>query len=211
MWGIVGVTGSTDALDIILDGIERLEYRGYDSAGVALVGPAGVWRARAADGTRSLEKLRKVIEGLPESQGQLTGIGHTRWATHGHPTEQNAHPHTDCTGNVAVVHNGIVENWWELAEELRAGGHVFESDTDTDIVAHLIEEALLGCLGLREAVRINLGTLGGAFSIAVVSASEPDTIIAARRVSPLVVGLVHATDGSSGVGLLASDIPALLG
>jgi glucosamine--fructose-6-phosphate aminotransferase (isomerizing) len=212
MCGIVGVTGSTDALDIILDGIERLEYRGYDSAGVALVGPSGIWRARAADGTRSLEKLRKVVEGSPESAGALAGIGHTRWATHGHPTEQNAHPHTDCTGNVAVVHNGIVENWWELAEELRAGGHVLESDTDTEIVAHLIEEALSGGVGLMEAVRITLGTLRGAFSIGVVSSSEPDTIIAARRVSPLIVGIVPATDdGTSGVGLLASDIPALLG
>jgi glutamine---fructose-6-phosphate transaminase (isomerizing) len=209
MCGIVGVTGSTDALEIILDGIERLEYRGYDSAGVALVGPAGVWRARAADGTRSLEKLRKVVEGAPEA---LAGIGHTRWATHGHPTEQNAHPHTDCTGNVAVVHNGIVENWWELAQELRAGGHVLESDTDTEIVAHLIEEALSGGVGLVEAVRITLGTLRGAFSIAVISASEPETIIAARRVSPLIVGIVPADrDGSNGVGVLASDIPALLG
>ncbi len=209
MCGIVGVTGSTKALDIILDGIERLEYRGYDSAGVALMGPDGMWRARAADGTRSLEKLRKVVEGdAPESHA---GIGHTRWATHGHPTEQNAHPHTDCTGTIAVVHNGIVENWWELANELREGGHVLESDTDTEVVAHLVESALAGGVGLVEAVRITLDTLRGAFSLAVMSASEPDTIVAARRVSPLIVGLVAAHGDSSGVGLLASDIPALLG
>jgi glucosamine--fructose-6-phosphate aminotransferase (isomerizing) len=222
MCGIVGVTGSTKALGIILDGIERLEYRGYDSAGVALMGPDGMWRVRAADGTRSLEKLRKIVENdAPEAQA---GIGHTRWATHGHPTEQNAHPHTDCTGTIAVVHNGIVENWWELASELREGGHVLESDTDTEVVAHLVESALAGGVGLVEAVRITLDTLRGAFSLAVMSASEPDTIVAARRVSPLIVGLVAAhgeiddgslTQGSpgrsSGVGLLASDIPALLG
>jgi len=222
MCGIVGVTGSTRALDIILDGIERLEYRGYDSAGVALVNADGMWRARAADGTRSLEKLRKVVENdAPES---LAGIGHTRWATHGHPTELNAHPHTDCTGTIAVVHNGIVENWWELANELREAGHVLESDTDTEIVAHLVESALAGGVGLVEAVRITLDTLRGAFALAVMSASEPETIVAARRVSPLIVGLVGAhgqkddgaspdptSDVSLGVGLLASDIPALLG
>ena len=183
MCGIVGVTGSTEALDIILDGIERLEYRGYDSAGVALVNADGMWRARAADGTRSLEKLRKVVdEDAPEASA---GIGHTRWATHGHPTEHNAHPHTDCTGTIAVVHNGIVENWWELANELREAGHVLESDTDTEIVAHLVESALAGGVGLVEAVRITLDTLRGAFALAVVSASEPETIVAARRVSPL--------------------------
>jgi glutamine---fructose-6-phosphate transaminase (isomerizing) len=209
MCGIVGVTGSTEALGIILDGIERLEYRGYDSAGVAMSLPDGIWRARAADGTRSLEKLRKIVEDPPAS---TTGIGHTRWATHGHPTEQNAHPHTDCSGKVAVVHNGIVENWWELAQELRAGGHVLESDTDTEIVAHLIEQALSGGVGLMEAVRITLGALRGAFSIAVVSSAEPDTIIAARRVSPLVIGLAPSDDNAAeGAGVLASDIPALLG
>ena len=208
MCGIVGVTGSNEALGIVLDGIERLEYRGYDSAGVALSVPGSMWRARAADGTRSLEKLRKVVEDAPPARA---GIGHTRWATHGHPTEQNAHPHTDCTGTVAVVHNGIVENWWELANELREAGHVLESDTDTEIVAHLVESALSGGVGLVEAVRITLGALRGAFALAVMSSSEPETIVAARRVSPLIVGLVEAEGGSPGVGLLASDIPALLG
>lgn len=208
MCGIVGVTGSTEALEIILDGIERLEYRGYDSAGVALSIPGEMWRARAADGTRSLEKLRKVVEDAPEASA---GIGHTRWATHGHPTEQNAHPHTDCTGTVAVVHNGIVENWYELATELREGGHVLQSDTDTEIVAHLVESALSGGVGIVEAVRITLGTLRGAFALAVMSSTEPETIVAARRVSPLIVGMVAADGDSPGVGLLASDIPALLG
>jgi glucosamine--fructose-6-phosphate aminotransferase (isomerizing) len=208
MCGIVGVTGTTEALEILLDGIERLEYRGYDSAGVALSIPDVMWRARAADGTRSLEKLRKVVEDAPEARA---GIGHTRWATHGHPTELNAHPHTDCTGTIAVVHNGIVENWWELANELREAGHVLESDTDTEIVAHLVESALSGGVGLVEAVRITLGTLRGAFALAVMSSTEPETIVAARRVSPLIVGMVAADSDSRGIGLLASDIPALLG
>src|SRR3984957_6680752 len=208
MCGIVGVTGSTEALEIILDGIERLEYRGYDSAGVALSVPGTMWRARAADGTRSLEKLRKVVEDAPVAHA---GIGHPRWATHGHPTEQNAHPHTDCTGTVAVVHNGIVENWWELANELREAGHVLQSDTDTEIVAHLVESALSGGVGRVEALRITLGALRGAFALAVMSSTEPETIVAARRVSPLIVGMVAADGESSGVGLLASDIPALLG
>lgn len=208
MCGIVGVTGSAEALETILDGIERLEYRGYDSAGVALMDGGSVYRARAADGTHSLEKLRKVTEGAPRA---TSGIGHTRWATHGHPTEQNAHPHSDCTGTVAVVHNGIVENWFELAAELRESGHTLESDTDTEIVAHLVEEALRGGVGLCEAVRITLGALRGAFSLAIVSATEPETIVAARRVSPLVVGIGDRNDGSPAVGLLASDIPALLG
>src|SRR3984957_9112424 len=208
MCGIVGVTGSTEALEILLDGIERLEYRGYDSAGGALSIPDAMWRARAAAGTRSLEKLRKVVEGAPDARA---GIGHTRWATHGHPTEQNAHPHTDCTGTIAVVHNGIVENWWELANELREAGHVLQSDTDTEIVAHLVESALSGGVGLAEAVRITLGALRGAFALAVMSSSEPHTIVAARRVSPLILGMVAADGESSGVGLLASDLPALLG
>src|SRR3984957_777505 len=208
MCGIVGVTGSTEALEIILNGIERLEYRGYDSAGVALSIPDAMWRARAADGTRSLEKLRKVVEGAPDARA---GIGHTRWATHGHPTEQNAHPHTDCTGTIAVVHNGIVENWWELGNELREAGHVLQSDTDTEIVAHLVESALSGGVGLVEAVRITLGALRGAFALAVMSSTEPETIVAARRVSPLIVGMVPSGGESRGVGLLASDIPALLG
>jgi len=208
MCGIVGVTGTPDALEIVLDGIERLEYRGYDSAGVALVGSWGLWRARAADGTRSLEKLRKITEDAPPA---TAGIGHTRWATHGHPTEHNAHPHTDCSGDVAVVHNGIVENWYELAQELRQAGHTLESETDTEIVAHLVESALAGGVGLKEAVRMTLGSLRGAFSLAVVCAAEPETIVAARRVSPLVVGLVDPDGDSPGAGMLASDIPALLG
>jgi glucosamine--fructose-6-phosphate aminotransferase (isomerizing) len=208
MCGIVGVTGSPDALQTLLNGIERLEYRGYDSAGIALAVGDQLWRARAADGTHSLERLRKITEDAPDA---LSGIGHTRWATHGHPTEENAHPHIDCTGRVAVVHNGIVENWYELAAELKEAGHILVSDTDTEIVAHLVESALAGGVDLVEAVRITLGTLRGAFALAVMSSSEPETIVAARKVSPLVMGLVAPSEGSSGIGLLASDIPALLG
>ena len=150
------------------------------------------------------EKLRKVVEDAPAAQA---GIGHTRWATHGHPTEQNAHPHTDCTGTVAVVHNGIVENWWELANELREAGHELQSDTDTEIVAHLVESALSGGVGLVEAVRITLGALRGAFALAVMSSTEPETIVAARRVSPLIVGMVASDGESGGVGLLAVRHP----
>jgi glutamine---fructose-6-phosphate transaminase (isomerizing) len=207
MCGIIGVTGGDHVLDLLLKGLERLEYRGYDSAGVALetsADPGVLWRARAATGTRSLEDLAKVVDAAPE--GVLAGIGHTRWATHGHPTEANAHPHVDCTARVAVVHNGIIENCRELTARLAADGHSFASDTDTEVVAHMVEEQLAGGASLAEAVRATVRELRGAFALAVVWAGEPGTIVAARRVSPLVVGA-----GDGGEGLLASDIPALLG
>ena len=206
MCGIIGATGGDGVLDLLLDGLARLEYRGYDSAGVALHGGGGLYRARAATGTRSLEDLRKVVEGAPP--GTTAGIGHTRWATHGNPTEHNAHPHVDCHGSVAVVHNGIIENWRELSARLRAGGHTLASDTDTEVFAHLVEEEMAGGESLSSAVRATLRQVQGAFAVAVVAASEPGTIVGARRVSPLVVGTV---DGEAPVSLLASDIPALLG
>src|ERR1700758_1922286 len=130
MCGIIGATGGEGVVDVLLDGLERLEYRGYDSAGVVLQAGGELWRARAARGTHSPDDLRRVVDGGPKPA--LSGIGHTRWATHGHPTEQNAHPHLDCTGHVAVVHNGIIENYRELAAKLVADGHVFTSDTDTE-------------------------------------------------------------------------------
>ncbi len=162
---------------------------------------------RAATGTRSLADLRKVVENAPA--GVTAGIGHTRWATHGHPTEMNAHPHLDCSARVAVVHNGIIENWRELAARLRDSGHVLASDTDTEVFAHLVEEEMASGASLANAVRATLRDVRGAFALAVVAASEPGTIVAARRVSPLVVGMGEGDE--SRVGLLASDIPALLG
>jgi glucosamine--fructose-6-phosphate aminotransferase (isomerizing) len=208
MCGIIGVTGGTRTIEVLLDGLSRLEYRGYDSAGIALVTGepgTGVWRARAANGTRSFEELVKRSQAAPAHN--LAGIGHTRWATHGRPTEGNAHPHLDCTGRLALVHNGIIENHVELSDELTAAGHVLESDTDTEVLAHLIEDALAASpdAGLVEAVRSIITRIRGYFGIAVVHASDPELIVAARRVSPLVMGL---TDTEA---FLASDIPALLG
>ncbi|HXX90026.1 MAG TPA: glutamine--fructose-6-phosphate transaminase (isomerizing) [Acidimicrobiales bacterium] len=207
MCGIIGATGGANVLDVLFQGLERLEYRGYDSAGVALQAEGAqdaLWRARAATGTRSLEDLAKVVHDAPDDI--VAGIGHTRWATHGHPTEANAHPHVDCSGRVAVVHNGIIENCRELRARLEDDGHTLASDTDTEVVAHLVEEELAGGASLADAVRTTVRELRGAFSLAVVCTGEPGTIVAARRVSPLVVGI-----GEAGEGLLASDIPALLG
>jgi len=205
MCGIIGVTGEPDALPLLLGALHQLEYRGYDSAGVAMVTPAGIWRVRAADGTRSVAELAALTHatGVPEQHG--AAIGHTRWATHGHPTPQNAHPHTDCTGRVALVHNGIIENHSELRTELVGQGHVMTSDTDTEVMAHLIEREMAQGLGVSDAVRASLRRVRGAFSVAVIDAGEPDAIVAARRSTPLVLGL------EDGVALLASDIPALIG
>jgi glutamine---fructose-6-phosphate transaminase (isomerizing) len=216
MCGIIGITrapvgdgsGRSDVLEVLLEGLGRLEYRGYDSAGIALVGPEasdGLWRARAANGTRSLQDLTKRAEDAPE--GSSSGIGHTRWATHGGPTEGNAHPHVDCSGGLALVHNGIIENHVELADELVAAGHRLESETDTEVLAHLIEVAVSDQpeIGLAGAVRVALGRVRGAFSVAVVRADEPDLIVAARRVSPLLMGVTEDA------AFLASDIPAILG
>ena len=215
MCGIIGITRAPaggpdriDVLEVLLEGLGRLEYRGYDSAGIALVGPDasdGLWRARAANGTRSLDDLTKRAEGAPDDPG--AGIGHTRWATHGRPTEENAHPHVDCTGRLALIHNGIIENHVELADELVAAGHRLESDTDTEVFAHLVEAGLASDpgAGLSAAVRAALGRVRGAFAIAVVWADRPDLVVAARRVSPLLMGV------SDGAAFLASDIPAILG
>jgi glucosamine--fructose-6-phosphate aminotransferase (isomerizing) len=205
MCGIFGVTGEPDALPLILGALHQLEYRGYDSAGVALVADGGIWRVRAADGTRSVADLSELTTGHPPPADHGAGIGHTRWATHGHPTAENAHPHVDCTGRLALVHNGIIENHGVLRADLVADGHIMGSATDTEVMAHLIERHMAAGLSLGEATRAALGLVRGAFSIAVVHADEPDTIVAARRSTPLVLGLRH------GVALLASDIPALLG
>ena len=202
MCGIIGVTGAADALDVLLDGLERLEYRGYDSAGVALVSAGAVTQARAADGTHSVATLRKLTSDEPGAH--LAGIGHTRWATHGSPTERNAHPHLDCSGGVAIVHNGIIENHRELAARLTAAGHVLSSETDTEVLAHLVEDRMAGGDDLAQAVRGALEAVRGAFALVVMSSAEPELIVAARRISPLIVG---TTDTAS---YLASDIPALI-
>jgi glucosamine--fructose-6-phosphate aminotransferase (isomerizing) len=222
MCGIIGITiGSPDSglppgenaeggnvLEVLLEGLSRLEYRGYDSAGMALVGhwaDSGVQRARAANGTRSLSDLAKQVEHGPADAS--AGDGHTPRATHGRPSEENAHPHVDCTGRLALIHNGIIENHLELTDELVAGGHRLESETDTEVLAHVIEDCLAAdqAAGLVGAVRAAIGRIRGTFSVAVVHADDPDLIVASRRVSPLLMG----TSGSS--AFLASDIPAILG
>ena len=196
MCGIVGYVGDEQALPILLDGLSRLEYRGYDSAGVAVV-DGEVQVVRKAGKLSVLDKELSTMD-VPGK----TGIGHTRWATHGGPTDRNAHPHVDCTGRIALIHNGIIENFLELREELEQGGHTLASDTDTEAIAHLIEAAYEG--DLAAAVRAALKRLDGAFSIAVVSGDEPGLVVAAKRTNPLIVG-----KGEHGT-LLASDPPALL-
>jgi glucosamine--fructose-6-phosphate aminotransferase (isomerizing) len=196
MCGIVGYVGTEQALPILLDGLSRLEYRGYDSAGVAVVDGA-VQVVRKAGKLGALEKELSTME-IPGT----SGIGHTRWATHGGPTDRNAHPHRDCTGKIALIHNGIIENFIELREELERSGHTFASDTDTEAIAHLIEANYRG--DLVAAFRAALERLDGAFSIGVICADEPGLVLAAKRTNPLIVGKgVHGT-------LLASDPPALL-
>jgi glucosamine--fructose-6-phosphate aminotransferase (isomerizing) len=213
MCGIIGVTGEADALPLLLGALHQLEYRGYDSAGVALVADGSVWRARKArakpvpgvDTPSPVAELATLTAGAPQSGTHAAAIGHTRWATHGGPTEENAHPHVDCTGRIALIHNGIIENYLELKADLETKGHSFTSATDTEVMAHLIEEGMAGGDSLEEATRAVLRRLRGAFSIAVISADQPDTIVAACRLTPLVLGL------HDGVALLASDIPALIG
>ncbi|MEW6730719.1 MAG: glutamine--fructose-6-phosphate transaminase (isomerizing) [Acidobacteriota bacterium] len=197
MCGIVGYIGKRDAVTVLLDGLKRLEYRGYDSAGLA-VGVNGELVFHKSEG-----KLGR-LENLLRERGFYTnyGIGHTRWATHGRPSTENAHPHTDCKGTIAVVHNGIIENYLELKRSLIAEGHRFQSETDTETIVHLIEKYLVG--DLRGAVCAAVAQLQGSFAIAVVSKYAPGRIIAARRFSPLVVGL------GKGEYLIASDIPAIL-
>jgi len=202
MCGIIGVVGSSDTLDTLLEGLTRLEYRGYDSAGVALVRQGQTWRARAAAGTESVSALKDECRSAPT--GFTSGIGHTRWATHGAPEAVNAHPHLDCSGNIAIIHNGIIENHSEIRSDLESRGHLFSSSTDSEVLAHLVEEARGSGLDLLEAVRVSLLVVRGAFAVAAMDANEPDVIVAARRISPLVVGT------APGATYLASDIPAIL-
>ena len=203
MCGIIGVTGAADPLQVMLDALALLEYRGYDSAGVVLVGDNALWRRRDALRGHSLETLRQAARTAPAHM--TAGIGHTRWATHGAAVERNAHPHCDCTGTVAVVHNGIIENHQELWGKLAAEGHTRSSETDTEVVAHLLERELATGAGLAESLRRCVGELRGDFALAAVSTREPQVIAAARRTSPLILGRIDGT------GLVASDIAALLG
>jgi glucosamine--fructose-6-phosphate aminotransferase (isomerizing) len=198
MCGIIGYVGPSEAYPILLEGLGRLEYRGYDSAGVATIVESGKLEIRRAKG--KLENLRMLLADSP-LQGHI-GIGHTRWATHGRPSEENAHPHK--AGPVAVIHNGIVENFVELRVELLARGHKLRSETDTELISHLIEEKLKTARGLTEAVREAVLRLRGSFSIVVLSETEPDKLVAAKTATPLVLGL------GDGENFIASDIPAIL-
>jgi glucosamine--fructose-6-phosphate aminotransferase (isomerizing) len=197
MCGIVGYIGPRNATDVLLGGLARLEYRGYDSAGVAVIDAGELSVARRVG---KLINLKKALDASPVAGN--VGIGHTRWATHGKPSEDNAHPHVDCTGRVAVVHNGIIENYAELREQLAAAGHVLRSETDTETVAHLIESYFDG--DLARAVSRAIEDLDGAYALAVVHLDNPDTIIAARKDSPLIIGV------GDGETIVASDIPAVL-
>ena len=200
MCGIVGYVGNDAALPILLDGMRKLEYRGYDSSGVALISAGKLTRSRRAGRLQELEDALGS-QGLPGT----IGIGHTRWATHGAPTDSNAHPHVDCTGKLALVHNGIIENHDVLRTKLTGEGHSFSSQTDTEVIVHLLESIIdARSCSLLEAVQEAVGVLEGAFALVAITSDEPDTIITARQEPPIIVG---APDHC---GLVASDIPALL-
>jgi glucosamine--fructose-6-phosphate aminotransferase (isomerizing) len=198
MCGIIGYIGPKDVVPVIIDGLRRLEYRGYDSAGVAVLKNGSIELRRSAG---KLANLEDVIADQPLS-GEY-GVGHTRWATHGRPTEENAHPHRDCTGRIVVVHNGIIENYLDLKRELQQQGHRFVTETDTEIVAHLVEREMKHD-GLENAVRRALALMRGLFALVLISADDPDKIVAVRNGPPIVVGL------GDGEFFVASDIPAIL-
>ncbi|MFF0081033.1 glutamine--fructose-6-phosphate transaminase (isomerizing) [Streptomyces canus] len=200
MCGIVGYVGSQSALDVVMAGLKRLEYRGYDSAGVAVLADGGLAAAKKAG---KLVNLEKELVDRPLPTG-LTGIGHTRWATHGGPTDANAHPHLDNAGRVSVVHNGIIENFALLRAELEERGHELASETDTEVVAHLLAEEFSVTADLAEAMRLVCRRLEGAFTLVAVHADEPDIVVGARRNSPLVVGV------GEGEAFLASDVAAFI-
>jgi glucosamine--fructose-6-phosphate aminotransferase (isomerizing) len=198
MCGIVGYVGAQRAVPIILDGLKRLEYRGYDSAGLAVYCDDESLGVRRASG--KLRNLEDVLR-LDPVDGNF-GIGHTRWATHGRPTEENAHPHRDCSGDIVVVHNGIVENFLPLKEQLQREGHKFKTETDTEVIAHLVEKYFEG--NLESAVRCAVKQLRGVFALAVLSRRDPNKIVAAREGPPVVIGL------GKGEYFVASDVPAIL-
>src|SRR5207342_692791 len=198
MCGIIGYIGSKDVVPVIIDGLRRLEYRGYDSAGVAVLRNGAIELRRSAG---KLSKLEDVIALQPLAGNY--GVGHTRWATHGRPTEENAHPHRDCTGKIVVVHNGIIENYLDLKLQLQQQGHVFVTETDTEIVAHLVEREMKDD-GLENAVRRALLYMRGLFALVLISADDPNKIVTVRNGPPIVVGLGDKEF------FVASDIPAIL-
>src|SRR6187200_2582527 len=198
MCGIIGYIGEKQVLPILIDGLRRLEYRGYDSAGVAVVRNGAIELRRSAG---KLARLEETLAGNP-LDGEY-GIGHTRWATHGRPTEENAHPHVDCTGRIVVVHNGIIENYLDLKKQLQKEGHRFVTETDTEIVAHLVEREMKTD-GLENAVRRALLYMRGLFALVLMSADDPKKIVTVRNGPPIVVGL------GDGEFFVASDIPAIL-
>ncbi len=201
MCGIVGYVGPRQALDVVVEGLRRLEYRGYDSAGIAIIGGDGPLQVAKKAGR--IENLDKELTG--RTIAGTTGMGHTRWATHGAPNDRNAHPHTDATGRVAVVHNGIIENHGVLRAELEGDGVEFASDTDTEVVAHLVAMQLRESGGsLADALRAACRRLDGAFTLVIVDADQPDVVVAARRNSPLVVGV------GDGEMFLGSDVAAFI-
>src|SRR6266852_8805498 len=198
MCGIIGYIGSKEVVPVLIEGLRRLEYRGYDSAGVAVVREGAVSLRRSAG---KLSNLEQVISDDPIAGDY--GVGHTRWATHGRPTEENAHPHRDCTGKVVVVHNGIIENYLDLKHELQRQGHKFVTETDTEIVAHLVEREMKDD-GLENAVRRALMFMRRLFALVLISADEPEKIVTVRNGPPIVVGLGEKEF------FVASDIPAIL-
>ncbi len=199
MCGIIGYVGNRDVVPVLLGGLKKLEYRGYDSAGIAVVNGQGV------DVVRAEGKLTNLENKLAEHELKGTfGMGHTRWATHGKPNENNAHPHRDCTGDIVVIHNGIIENFLPLKQQLQKQGHKFTTETDTEVVAHLIEEKMKGGSKFVEAVRASLKELDGHYALVMINAKEPGTIIAAKQGPPLVLGL------GDGENIVASDVAPLL-
>jgi glucosamine--fructose-6-phosphate aminotransferase (isomerizing) len=197
MCGIMGYTGRSDAVPVILDGLSKLEYRGYDSAGIA------IHRGDDIEIIKRKGRLADLVQALGETPASHLAIGHTRWATHGVPSDTNAHPHSDCSGQITLVHNGIIENYASLRKGLMLEGHDFISETDTEVLVHLVERYYQG--SLEEAVRQALTQVQGSFAIAAISVNEPHTIIAAKKDSPLIIGL------GENEYYVASDIPAILG
>src|SRR4051812_22804573 len=202
MCGIIGYIGSKRVVPILIDGLRRLEYRGYDSAGVAVVRDGEIDLRRSAG---KLARLEEVIATTP-IDGEY-GIGHTRWATHGRPTEENAHPHRDCTGRIVVVHNGIIENYLHIKRQLIEEGHEFVTETDTEVIAHLVEKHVRAGddrAPLEDAVRRAAGEMTGLYAFAILTADEPEKIVTVRKGPPVVIGL------GQDEYFVASDVPAIL-